>query len=115
VVDDNDDQVLSLAMLLNLQGHTVDHATSGREALERAAEFKPDIALVDLGMPDRDGFEVARRIREIPGLNNVVLVAQTGWGSDEDRRRSAEAGFDIHLVKPVTATALDEIVKTAKR
>jgi signal transduction histidine kinase/CheY-like chemotaxis protein len=115
VVDDNDDQVLSLAMLLTLQGHTVEHATSGREALERAAEFKPDIALVDLGMPDLNGLEVARRIRELPGLRNVVLVAQTGWGSDDDRKRSAEAGFDIHLVKPVTATALDEVVRTAKR
>ena len=67
--------------------------------------------LVDIGMPGMQGYEVARRIREEPSLENVVLVAQTGWGGAEDRRRSAEAGFDRHLVKPVTLSTLNEVVR----
>jgi CheY-like chemotaxis protein len=112
VVDDNDDQVESLAMLLSLMGHQVLRASNGSEAIERAVEFKPDLMLVDIGMPGMQGYEVARRIREEKSLEHVTLVAQTGWGGEEDRRRSAEAGFDRHLVKPVTLETLDEVVRS---
>jgi two-component system CheB/CheR fusion protein len=112
IVDDNDDQVESLAMLLSLMGHHVTRASNGPEAIERAVELKPDLMLVDIGMPGMQGYEVARRIREEKSLENVTLVAQTGWGGEEDRRRSAEAGFDRHLVKPVTLETLDEVVRS---
>jgi two-component system CheB/CheR fusion protein len=112
VVDDNDDQVDSLAMLLSMLGHHVARASNGAEALVRAAEFKPDLMLVDIGMPGMEGYEVARRIREDKSLGSVTLVAQTGWGGEEDRRRSAEAGFDRHLVKPVALSTLDEVVRS---
>jgi CheY-like chemotaxis protein len=112
VVDDNDDQVESLAMLLSLMGHHVARASNGAEAVQRAGEFKPDLMLVDIGMPGMAGYEVARRIREDKSLGNVTLVAQTGWGREEDRRRSAEAGFDRHLVKPVSLATLDEVVRS---
>jgi CheY-like chemotaxis protein len=105
VVDDNDDQVHSLAMLLTMMGHTVSQATSGPEAIAQALEFRPDVMLVDIGMPGMEGYEVARRIREKPGMQNVLLVAQTGWGGDIERQRSKEAGFDDHLVKPLPSNS----------
>ena len=115
VVDDNSDQVESLAMLLTLMGHTVSQAASGVEAIEQATGFRPDLMLIDIGMPDMEGYEVARRIREKPDMQNVVLVAQTGWGGDVDRQRSKEAGFDDHVVKPVTPAILEEVLKTLPR
>ena len=115
VADDNDDQVESLAMLLNLMGHTVTIASSGPEAIARATEVHPDLMLIDIGMPGMDGYEVARRVRQVPDLQRVVLVAQTGWGGDIDRERSVEAGFDAHLVKPVTPSTLEEVLRAIKR
>ena len=112
VVDDNDDQVQSLAMLLEMMGHTVSRASTGPEAIERAVAFRPDLMLIDIGMPGMGGYEVARRIRELPGLQGVKLVAQTGWGGDYDRRQSREAGFDDHLVKPVSLPHLEELLRT---
>ena len=112
VVDDNDDQVQSLAMLLTLMGHTVSHAMSGPQAIERATEFRPDLMLIDIGMPGMEGYEVARRIRSLPDMRQVFLVAQTGWGGDVERQRSKEAGFDEHLVKPVTPATLEEVLRT---
>ncbi|HJZ57456.1 MAG TPA: response regulator [Gemmataceae bacterium] len=91
-------------------GHEVQLAHDGPGALEATAAFNPDVALVDIGLPGLNGYEVARRIRENPQLRGVVLVAQTGWGQDEDRRRSVEAGFDYHLVKPVDLEALRKIL-----
>jgi CheY-like chemotaxis protein len=110
VVDDNDDQVQSLAMLLTMMGHTVKIATSGHEAIEKAIEFRPDVMLIDLGMPGMEGDEVARRLRARPETEHVFLVAQTGWGGDTDRLRSKEAGFDDHLVKPVTMVRLEQVL-----
>jgi PAS domain S-box-containing protein len=115
VADDNDDQVQSLAMLLRLMGHTVDVASNGPEAIETALQFQPDLMLIDIGMPGMDGYEVARRIRQHHGLRNVLLVAQTGWGGDVDRERSSAAGFDAHLVKPVTPTTLEEVLRAMPR
>jgi PAS domain S-box-containing protein len=115
VADDNDDQVESLAMLLRLMGHTVSVASNGPQAIEQAISSTPDLMLVDIGMPGMDGYEVARRIRQHADLRNVLLVAQTGWGSDLDRERSAAAGFDAHLVKPVTPATLEEVLRAVPR
>ena len=106
VVDDNADGADSLALHLRLSGHEVQVAYSGPAALKVAEPFRPDVVLLDIGLPGMDGYEVARRLRQQPGLADVVLVAVTGYGTDEDRSRSQEAGFDAHLVKPVDADAL---------
>jgi signal transduction histidine kinase/integral membrane sensor domain MASE1/ActR/RegA family two-component response regulator len=106
VVDDNVDVAESLAILLRLQGHDVRVAYDAHSALEQATTHPPDLAFLDLGMPEMDGCELARRFRASPVLEDVVLVALTGWGQEEDRRRTKQAGFDHHLVKPVEAGAL---------
>jgi len=110
VVDDNFDSAESMAMLLKLSGHDVAIAHDGMEALTLAQEFLPDVALLDLGMPKLDGYEAARSIREQPWGQRMMLVALTGWGQAEDKRRSREAGFDAHLVKPVDFGALEKLV-----
>jgi two-component system CheB/CheR fusion protein len=110
VVDDNEDQVQSLALLLKLLGHEVESARDGTSAVAAAKAFVPELALVDIGLPSVNGYDVARQIRKLPGLEKVVLVAQTGWGQEEDRRRSKEAGFDYHLVKPVEIDRVQELL-----
>ena len=110
VVDDNQDAANSLAVLLRLQGHEVRVAHDGVSALEAASELRPTVVLLDLGMPGMDGYEVARRIRQTAGLQKTVLAALTGWGQREDRRRTAKAGFDHHLVKPVDPQALESLL-----
>ena len=110
VVDDNTDHAESLAFLLRLMGHETRLAYDGEAALEVAAEFEPNVALIDIGLPRLNGYEVARRLRERPGLRNTVLVAQTGWGQESDRARSQEAGFDHHLIKPVAPEVLANII-----
>jgi PAS domain S-box-containing protein len=107
IVDDNVDAADSLAMMLRLQGHDVEVAGDGPTALARATARPPDVALLDIGMPVMDGNELARRFRQNPDLRNVRLGAVTGWGQEEDRRRTSEAGFDFHLVKPVDAGSLE--------
>ena len=109
VVDDNAPAAETLAMVLRLEGHEVTVAHDGLSALEQAAAAPPEMALLDLGMPQMDGCELARRFRAIPALHNVVLVALTGWGQEEDRRRTKEAGFDLHLVKPVEPEVLHRL------
>jgi two-component system CheB/CheR fusion protein len=101
VADDNADALESLAMVLRLRGHEVYSAPNGAIALETAARHMPEVALLDIGMPLLDGYEVARRIRAQEWGKAVTLVALTGWGQESDRRRSQEAGFDTHLVKPL--------------
>jgi CheY-like chemotaxis protein len=110
VVDDNRDSAESLALLLELSGHDVRTAGDGLEALEVAERFRPDVALLDLGMPRLNGYETARRIRQQPWGRSMVLIAQTGWGQEDDRRRTREAGFDAHLTKPVDTAALLELL-----
>ncbi len=110
VADDNPDAADSLAMMLRLQGHDVRVAYGGRAALEQARSEAPDVALLDLGMPVLDGYELAKQFREDPCLRQVLLVAVTGWGQTEDRRRTQEAGFHHHLVKPVEAEALEKVL-----
>ncbi len=116
VVDDNRDFAMSLSALLEFEGHDVRTTFEALSAETVAAEFQPEIAFLDLGLPSVNGFELARRLRGQPGMNSMVLVAVTGWGKDEDRQRSREAGFDLHLVKPVEpAQILDEVRKVAAR
>ncbi len=114
VVDDNQDAADSLAMLLRLQGHEVRVAFSGVAALEMTKAYAPDLVFLDIGMPGMDGYEVARRMRQQPGLEKVVLAALTGWGQKEDRRRTAEAGFNHHLVKPPDPNALEGVLAELK-
>jgi two-component system CheB/CheR fusion protein len=110
VVDDNPDLAESLARLLELLGYEARIAFDGPSAVDVATDFVPDLALVDIGLPGINGYDVARRIREIPELQHVVLVAQTGWSQEEDRRRSREAGFDHHLFKPLELGVLQELL-----
>jgi signal transduction histidine kinase/ActR/RegA family two-component response regulator len=113
VVDDNHDSADSLAALLKILGHEVTTAYDGAQAVETAAELRPEVVLLDIGMPVLDGFEACRRIREQPWGRDMHLIALTGWGQDDDRRRSREAGFDSHLVKPVDADELIRAVSSA--
>jgi CheY-like chemotaxis protein len=101
VVDDNRDATETLAALLQLSGHQTATAFDGKAALEIADAFRPHVLLLDIGMPELNGYEVARSVRSLPWGRDALLIALTGWGQDEDRRRSQEAGFDAHLVKPV--------------
>jgi CheY-like chemotaxis protein len=110
VVDDNRDAADSLAMLLEIGGHQVTTVYSAADALTRAAEIKPAVVVMDVGLPEIDGCEVARRMREMPDLVGVRLIALTGYSTDEDRRRTRDAGFDHHLVKPVDLDDLDKTV-----
>jgi CheY-like chemotaxis protein len=105
VVDDNLDAANTLAELLSMLGCTVDTAFDGPQALQRAEAFSPDVVLLDIGLPQMNGYEVCRRLRARYGTA-LRIVAMTGWGQDEDRRRSGEAGFDLHLVKPVDPAVL---------
>jgi CheY-like chemotaxis protein len=110
VADDNRDSADSFAMFLQISGHEVRTAYAGDEALAIAAEFSPQVALVDIGMPEVNGYEVARRIRAAEWGKDVILVAITGWGQDEDKRQAEAAGFDHHLVKPVDLDRLQQLI-----
>ena len=110
VVDDNRDAALSLAMLLRVRGHEVQVAHNGAAALEMASSYRPHMIFLDIGMPAMDGYEVARRIRRMTELKGVVLAALTGWGQEDDRRRTGDAGFDHHLVKPPEPRDLEELL-----
>jgi CheY-like chemotaxis protein len=110
VVDDNVDAADSLAMLVRLAGQEVRVAYDGPTALLIAEAFRPQVVFLDIGMPGMDGYAVARRLREDPELMPAVLVAMTGWGQEEDRRRSLQAGFDHHLVKPAEPAELEQML-----
>jgi PAS domain S-box-containing protein len=115
VVDDSADAAESLRMLLQARGHEVRTAHDGSAALRAAEEFQPDVVLLDIGLPHMDGYEVARRLRDEVGLKNALLVALTGYGQQEDRRRAAEAGFDEHLTKPADLTMLQNLLAKQAR
>jgi PAS domain S-box-containing protein len=110
VVDDNCDAAESLAMMLSLTGHEVATAHDGESALAEAARFAPEAVLLDIGMPGMNGYDVAQRLRETPHGERVLLVALTGWGQENDKRRAVEAGFDHHLTKPVDAASLSAVL-----
>ena len=115
IADDNADALESLAALLSLNGHQVFRAPDGEAALRLVERLKPEIALLDIGMPRLDGYEVARRIRMLEGSQGIMLVALTGWGQESDRRRAQEAGFDAHLTKPVDLDRLGQLLGEGPR
>jgi PAS domain S-box-containing protein len=106
IVDDNRDSADSLAMLVRLAGNEVETAYDGAEALEAAARSRPDVVVLDIGMPKLNGYDACRRIRAEPWGEGMVLIALTGWGQEQDKRRTEDAGFDAHVVKPVDPSAL---------
>ncbi len=110
VVDDNRDAAESLAMLLKIMGNNVRTASDGEKGVQAAGEFRPHVVLLDIGLPRLNGFEACRLIRQQAGSQHTVLIAVTGWGAEEDRRQSREAGFDYHMVKPVDPTALMKLL-----
>jgi two-component system CheB/CheR fusion protein len=110
VIDDNKDAAESMSMLLELWGHEVVCAYDGRTALTAAAKYHPDAVFIDIGLPGMDGYEIAERLRESPDSARAVLIAITGYGQDEDRRRSRDAGIDHHLVKPVAPDILQSLL-----
>lgn len=110
IVDDNQDTATSLAMLVRVLGAESRTAYDGQQALQVAAEFRPEMIFLDIGLPVLDGYEAARRIREEPWGKKIVLAALTGWNNEEDRQRSIEAGFDHHLVKPLQIDALRQLL-----
>jgi PAS domain S-box-containing protein len=110
VVDDNRDSADSLSALLELRGHETRIALDGQQAVTEAATFRPDVVLLDLGMPKLNGYEVCRRLREQSWGRTMTVIAQTGWGQDEDKRRTRAAGFDAHLVKPLDPIALMKVL-----
>lgn len=110
VVDDNSDSAETLAVLVGLLGAEVHVARDGPAALAETASFHPHAILLDIGMPGMNGYEVARRIRGMPGHESVKLIALTGWGEEEDRRLARDSGFDHHLVKPVDVEVLNNLL-----
>jgi PAS domain S-box-containing protein len=110
VTDDNVDAADSMAMMLEIMGHEVEVAHDGLQALAAAPSFRPNVFLLDIGMPNLNGYDTCRRLREQPGGDRLHVIALTGWGQEEDKRRSREAGFDYHLVKPVEPAALQELL-----
>jgi len=115
VVDDNLDAAEGLAMLLSLRGHQVATAHDGHQAIEAAREQRPDVVLLDIGLPRLDGFEVARRLRQEHTARPMLLVALTGYGQERDRVRAREAGFDHHLLKPVRLEMLEQLLTVDAR
>ncbi len=112
VVDDNRDAADSLSALVALWGHEARVAYDGPGAVAQAAAFRPEFVLLDIGLPEMSGYEVARRLRAADSARPATLIAITGYGQDEDRRLSRDAGFDLHLVKPVDPGRLREILAT---
>ena len=113
IADDNRDAAESLSVLLELSGHEVRVAHLGQTALSLAQTFRPDVALLDIGMPDLSGYEVARALRQEPWATDLQLIALTGWGQDDDRRSAMEAGFDHHLTKPIDPDQLGRLIAGA--
>ena len=110
VVDDNVDAAASTALLLRFLGHEVETAHDGKSALTAAASFHPEVALLDIGLPGMNGYDLAQALRACPEHRELVLVALTGYGKEEDRQRSFEAGFNRHLVKPVDPAAIAKLL-----
>ena len=114
VADDNEDAATSLAMMLRLLGHEVATVRDGLEAVDAAAVFRPDVILLDIGMPRLNGFDACRRIRKQSGGDKTLIIAVSGWGQNDDKQLSKEAGFDHHLVKPVDPVSLGRLLAPSK-
>ena len=115
VVDDNIDAADTLGALLDMNGHATRVANDGYQAIEMAMVFQPQVVFLDIGLPGMNGYEVARKLRQIPGMDRAFLVALTGWGTREDRERSSEAGFDHHLTKPADMNAVETLLSNLAR
>ena len=115
IIDDNQSSATVLALLLQRFGHETKTAFDGEEALATARSFSPEVVLLDIGLPKLNGYEVCRWIRAQPCAHKVAIIAQTGWGQEESRRKTTEAGFDYHMVKPLDPSAilkiLDDLMK----
>jgi two-component system CheB/CheR fusion protein len=114
IVDDNVDFAASLAQLLESLGHDVQVANSASDALKLAEEQLPDVGILDIGLPDISGHELAGRLRSAAGERELVLIAISGWGQEADRRRSLDAGFDVHLVKPVDFRTVQDALRNLR-
>ncbi|MGH9371092.1 MAG: response regulator [Vicinamibacterales bacterium] len=112
IADDNIDAAESLQLWLQMAGHEVHIAHDGTDALAAAESLRPEIVVLDLGMPGMNGFDVARRIRQTRWGREMVLIALTGWGQEEDRRQTTAAGFDHHVTKPVPPDDIEELIRT---
>lgn len=110
VVDDNENCAKIMMWTMELLGHTVKMAIDGLAAIELAKSFRPEVVLLDIGLPGMNGYEICQAMRKEPVLQNTVFIAQTGWGQQEHRQRTKDAGFDHHLVKPVDMKALETIL-----
>ena len=110
IVDDNRDAASTLALLLRVKGHDVHVANSGADALEAAPTFRPEMVALDLGMPGMNGIDTAKAIRQTPWGQKVTLIAVTGWGQENDRALTKDAGFDHHLVKPIDFASIQELL-----
>jgi CheY-like chemotaxis protein len=110
IADDNGDAVESMGMMLRLMGNEVRTVRDGAQAVEEAAAFRPDMVLLDIGMPRMNGYDAAQHIRQQRWGSRMMLVALTGWGQEEDKRRAADAGFDLHFTKPVSADDLEKLM-----
>ncbi len=113
VVDDNTDAAESLGVLLDIEGHAAHIAHTGAEALQVAQSRALDVVFLDIGLPDMTGYDVAKRLRMLPGMQKTLLVALTGWGTQDDRQRTRDAGFDRHLTKPAELPAVEELLRAA--
>ena len=110
VVDDNVDGATTLVEMLKIMGNDTQTAFDGGEAVALTEAFRPDVVLMDIGMPKVNGYEACRRIRSQPWGQEIVIIAQTGWGQDEDKRKSQEAGFTFHMVKPIDFVILEKLL-----
>jgi CheY-like chemotaxis protein len=115
VVDDSTDGAQAMALVLKFDGHDTRTAFNGPDALSEARAFLPEVVFLDIGLPGMSGYEVAQELRADPNLRDVVLVALTGWGAPEDRRKSKEAGFNHHLVKPVNVEDVESVLRSLER
>lgn len=110
VVDDDRTTADMQALLISTLGYEAKAVYSGKEAVEQITTYEPDMALIDIGMPERDGYDTVAGIRQQPGGTHVILVAVTGWSRDEDKRRAYESGFDLHIAKPMRVETLKELI-----
>jgi CheY-like chemotaxis protein len=114
VVDDNEDTALSLAFLLRSWGHEVRVVHDGLQAVEAARDFQTEVVLLDIGLPGQDGFEVARQLRQLPALSQVLIVGISGYNSAKDHRRAAEVGINLYLVKPFDPWKLEALLASVR-
>ena len=110
IIDDNEDAAISLAKLMDFLGHTTCTMFSGSDAVGAAEQFRPDVVLLDIGLPKSNGYEVARKLRECPWAKDILIIAITGWSQPEDHRKSLEAGFDHHMAKPADLNELLNLI-----